>query len=480
MSETSYKSMGGRSFMLFTCSESGKNIDTQMRMLAAGGMKAILPMIPTSKNGEAILQYDITGLTRLSGITQYGKLSCEQFSALIEGLVSAFDDCNSYTLSTDGVILHSDNVYFDLKSGAVRFVYIPTLRGGSQFERYREMLRALIAFGNVEPCTLTATITNVINSPSFTINDLREILRNHNTGYLYEASPNPATWRPSPRTSKEPSLPIGELRKNIIAAVANMEDFEDRESRFFDGEYIKVITVSVIAVASLTLIIAACFALSVGRLDISLVSFVLILLCTVDYFILRKYILNVSNSSGELEAADTENLTEEKPNKQDSTTNPLSVADPVYTVPAQAPSVYVPPVSPASYAPRSVSRTSLVEPDYNTYILDESDDETFVADEPDTGLYLETADGEEIALSKSPFLLGRDSTLADYRLSDKTIGRKHAELTNSAGSWVITDQNSRNHTYLNGNCLDPYTSYPISEGDEIRLAKVAILWVKSR
>ena len=56
MSEISYKTIGGRNFMLIPCTESGKNISTQIRMITSGGMKNILSVTATSKNGVSILQ----------------------------------------------------------------------------------------------------------------------------------------------------------------------------------------------------------------------------------------------------------------------------------------------------------------------------------------------------------------------------------------------------------------------------------------
>lgn len=65
-------------------------------------------------------------------------------------------------------------------------------------------------------------------------------------------------------------------------------------------------------------------------------------------------------------------------------------------------------------------------------------------------------------------LLGRAAD-CDFRLSDETVSRHHAELRYDDGMWVISDLNSTNGVYVNGRRV---WHAEIRPGDQIALAKV--------
>lgn len=70
--------------------------------------------------------------------------------------------------------------------------------------------------------------------------------------------------------------------------------------------------------------------------------------------------------------------------------------------------------------------------------------------------------GKKIALNKMPFIIGRSLKGVDLCVADnKTVGRKHAEISFHSGFYYITDLRSLNHVYLDGE--------QIPQGREIQL-----------
>lgn len=67
-----------------------------------------------------------------------------------------------------------------------------------------------------------------------------------------------------------------------------------------------------------------------------------------------------------------------------------------------------------------------------------------------------------------PFRLGRHST-CDASLPDQTVSRAHCLIEFRAGSWLVSDLESRHGTYLNGSRLNAAEPTPIREGDLLRL-----------
>lgn len=80
--------------------------------------------------------------------------------------------------------------------------------------------------------------------------------------------------------------------------------------------------------------------------------------------------------------------------------------------------------------------------------------------------------GERTLISHDNFHVGRGKNVVDYFVETETIylGNDHAYFTLENGICFIVDNNSKNHTWLNGKKLEPSAKYPITYGDEIRMA----------
>lgn len=83
-------------------------------------------------------------------------------------------------------------------------------------------------------------------------------------------------------------------------------------------------------------------------------------------------------------------------------------------------------------------------------------------------------DGSSVTITQPRFRIGRDPASVDYIINDNTaVGRQHADLLFHDGACYVVDLNSTNHTYLNGEPLNPGTEYPLQDGDEILLGNEA-------
>lgn len=77
---------------------------------------------------------------------------------------------------------------------------------------------------------------------------------------------------------------------------------------------------------------------------------------------------------------------------------------------------------------------------------------------------------EIIPLNKPRFHIGRERNYVDYCIADNSsISRNHAQILCTDGSYTISDCNSVNHTYVNGELLPPGREIPLRAGDVIRL-----------
>lgn len=73
-----------------------------------------------------------------------------------------------------------------------------------------------------------------------------------------------------------------------------------------------------------------------------------------------------------------------------------------------------------------------------------------------------------VFIKETPFVIGK--TNGNYIIQKKFISRTHATITKVNNEYFIQDENSKNHTYLNGIMIPPYTIYKLEDGAVITLA----------
>lgn len=84
---------------------------------------------------------------------------------------------------------------------------------------------------------------------------------------------------------------------------------------------------------------------------------------------------------------------------------------------------------------------------------------------------LRCSNNEKILLEKAVFHIGKERSYVDYCISgNPTISRSHADIINKNGQFYIVDNNSTNHTYVNGEMIPSNTEIPLSHGAKIRLS----------
>lgn len=85
---------------------------------------------------------------------------------------------------------------------------------------------------------------------------------------------------------------------------------------------------------------------------------------------------------------------------------------------------------------------------------------------PGTAVYLTTSDGQRIP-AQGHLTVGRDPYDNTVHIDDGRMSRKHALLEEQHGQWILTDLQSANGTYVNGQLVSAPT--PIRTGDQIQM-----------
>ncbi len=95
------------------------------------------------------------------------------------------------------------------------------------------------------------------------------------------------------------------------------------------------------------------------------------------------------------------------------------------------------------------------------------------------GNLLRKKNNETIAILKNTFCLGKDDLHCDYCIRDNnTISRQHAIITVTGNAAFISDNQSKNGTFLNGVMLVAGQPQELRDGDVIRLSNEEFVYTK--
>ena len=80
---------------------------------------------------------------------------------------------------------------------------------------------------------------------------------------------------------------------------------------------------------------------------------------------------------------------------------------------------------------------------------------------------------ERIDFSGQLLRVGRNKSVVEYCIGDNSaVSNYHADFSAAGGKYFVTDQNSRNHTYVNGIMIQSMKAVELSHGTKIKLADV--------
>ena len=83
---------------------------------------------------------------------------------------------------------------------------------------------------------------------------------------------------------------------------------------------------------------------------------------------------------------------------------------------------------------------------------------------------------EDITITYTPYLIGKQEGLVDYVLDGEAISRIHVKIEKEGNDYSISDLNSTNGTYVNGRLLETNETVLLNIGDEIFIANFAFIF----
>lgn len=85
-----------------------------------------------------------------------------------------------------------------------------------------------------------------------------------------------------------------------------------------------------------------------------------------------------------------------------------------------------------------------------------------------SGYLIRTNTNQSYALRGSVNSVGRDANYADIAIPENSsVSACHAQIQVRGNSYILTDTNSTNHTFVNGQIIPSSTEYVLKDGDRI-------------
>lgn len=165
---------------------------------------------------------------------------------------------------------------------------------------------------------------------------------------------------------------------------------------------------------------------------------------------------------------------------------PVPAPSPMPSVPEAAPAPPVPPVSPLPVPQFAEQPAVYIPKEGETSVLSmqmQAGETEVLSGANDTVVYpahlVRVKNQERINIEKMEFYIGKEME-NDYVVYDNpTVSRKHAVLCLQNGQYYVMDKNSKNHTYINGNMINPMENVLIRHGDFLRLSNEEFVFYMS-
>lgn len=476
--EVEFKKDLHHNYMIITGEDAIRTEPYCISILEQQRLEGVLPLEQRQMNGRHLFYYDITGMQSMHYFLDKSKLSYGKVRRIMEGVLHTLDTAYEYLLPCEDFIIKPDFIYLDVLSFTPSLCFLSGHHSGikEQMNQLLEYLMNKVDYSDKEAVLLVYQLYAASREESFTTMHLYQVL-NRETG-------NPLTDLEQAESGKEAvsmqnslkerSAPTEEsqLLEKIPIMLEKVEREEEKEcypvSTYLLSAFCAVIGGLLMILGVTTGILYDTYSESI---DYSKLAALLLIILCVEGYLFRK-IWDRKNKRSKI-------ITKSEYIDPRTEMDYSEVSDyrrkPILAAKLQEESVPKPMIA---AAPEQKNRLQTEdnrkeqEDDYNPTCL--------LSDigkiKEDVKLCLRPVtdpDYQPILLTEYPFFIGKLKTNVDYCLDQKVISRYHAKITKEEEGYYITDLNSTNGTFVNGQMLQTYEKKEIVFGDEIAFANIA-------
>lgn len=461
MEKFKFETQGTNTFLV--CNLTGEDIDTvSLGMITNNKIPGFAPAFYTQQDEEMLIKYNVSSHVSLSKFFS-GTVTKKSLLGVLSGIVTAINSAEEYMLDLHSILLDSDYIFTDTGNSA-KLICVPILDMPEQTHDYRAFFKQILfstQFDQTEDCGYVMRIINHLNrTGTFSIEEFDRLLRElkNMTSYpgengnsmLYQTREGTVILRKTERKAVQAPKPEP-LREEPTGSADTAKEPETAPA---------------------------------SSKNMSL------------FYLMQHYSKENAAQYKEQKAALKQAQKDEKQKKKKdkkekvkkAAKTPLAMAVPD-SLPSKQPGMEIPgnaksvePKLQKAEAPQkkeiSYQKQNIEDLEKEVCLIAEDDEEKtavlpqMAQFDPSARPYLRRAkNGEKILLKRQVFWIGKDGSSVDYFVSDNSaVSRSHAKFVIKGKDCYILDNNSTNHTYINGKMISENVEIKLKDGDTICLA----------
>lgn len=459
--EFTFEAIGTNTFLTYMA-EIEEFDEFSMKMLEHNEIEGILPFSYLQENRKKKIRYAITSYETLESYIRR-PLSLPKILNILESIARTALELEEYMLYMNGIVLKPSYMYTEIGTGKTRLVYLPVKNTGNidVFGFLRNLL-GTIQYEAPENAVCILRISNDINSGKITgLEQLLTAVREAEGGrekakisredgpviHQNTAERLEPVREPEPVWEPNPAPYVSVMQQPVKAEEEKPKEKGKKSFGLFGGEKKEKEKAKPKKKKQDVKMISPGFAIPGMGPEIS--------------------------ASPVSDAAEIPVPSEIQGGKKGfSGFKKKSKTEAAPAVRKGALPVDAPPMSIPAYPVKEERKL-----DFGKTIISQPDDEVTVVEgcgeNPGQHIsyILRRANGQKMYLEQSITKIGRESAYVDFYIGDNLqIGRSHAEIIRRGQDFFIKDNNSKNHTYVNGRMVIGEELVQLKAGDTITLA----------
>lgn len=457
MSDFYYENQGELTYLVYELGQDDKVDSVSLGMLTNNAIDNIAPIIYTEVNERQILKFDVTARIPMSNYL-YGKISRSSMIDILYGISKALLASEEYMLNKDCFVLNDNYIYVDVNTKAITMICLPVETESEQKidlrRRYFKELIFKTTYDLHENNGYLAAIINSLNgSTNFSVKKFYDVLSELKT-----------------KPSVKSSVQTAQTRDYMAPGTTAPGITDDLKP------HVEIVKPPVPGGGSDGLINPAP---AKKEKPMSL----LYLLRNYNKENLEKYRAQRSGNTpsepkGKVSGKGKKPMGFDIPGQE---SNPYTPNEKINIpegnnpkAPNRMPSA---PASPSNSGQRGPSAVLRPDDFGDTVYADDTSEisvTTLFNDRSNfktTPTLVRKRNNERIRIDAPVFRIGRDASFNNYAVTDnRYVGHTHCHIVSRDGEFFLVDDNSKNHTYLDGSQIPPSTEIKLSHGQKIRLS----------
>jgi len=490
MNQFSYENQGTISFLIYTLLP-GEQVDQMsIGMITNNKIPSLLPVAYTQIDENCYLRYNISSKVNLSSYFS-GVVNRKRLLTVFKGICEAIIEADSYMLESNMFVLDKQYIFANVSTSEPSLVYLPLVKEREPLDMCRFFKEIMFGtqFDQMEDCGYVAQIINFLNaSRNFSLPDFKQLIQSllSNTKdrpaqqspvqppILEKERPAVASSvmeQPMQRTVQEPikpelpnmqipekpvqqpekkTAPTHVVQQPVNPVVPQQKESEEKRPKKKG-------------------LFSSLFSSKSKHKESTPVR-----KPEIQNF-------NVPGQQKELPKLEKSSAMPVSPAPQQTTPGKIPVSPPISKPAAIPPQPFVQPMAKPQDEPKPSQQVKVMGAAYGgTTVLCAGIGETTVLSptaaliqeqQPERAFMKRMKTGEEFEINKPVFRIGKEKSYVDYFVADNpAVSRSHADIISRNGQYYIKDNNSTNHTYLQGEMLTSNTEYLLKSNWRVQLA----------